>query len=404
MHAELIANPFVTVWPTREGDEIVGLTMTVPVKGRGLVLSRYNRKDDGALFDMLLRVAESASDEVELEVDEKDFERLTQVGFLIREDQLPESVPYRCELPPGDASPDPRSDAEALRADTIVHPTYVFHGADATPASIAGAPISWNHYQPGCPMLSLRDPRHEIASLYWVPPAHAAALAALVPGAPAPADLAPELRRSLVRAGVLTAPAALAGRTALRDATLTAAAARYRRLGHAALPALVDPYLLAALGRYYRKVVAEGLIKYGDVQVPERYVMGNEGVARFLHLQLAGLMARITGEAIKPSYCYMACYTPGSLLYRHLDRKQCEFSITFAVDYQPDPGPGRANPWPLYLETDAGEVTEVRQQLGDGLVYKGRELWHYRDALPAGQRSTHIFFHYVRADFDGPLV
>jgi hypothetical protein len=178
----------------------------------------------------------------------------------------------------------------------------------------------------------------------------------------------------------------------------------YRLHGHASLPALVDAQLLAALGRYYKKVVAEGLIKYGDVQVPERYVMGNEGVARFLHLQLAGLIARITGEAIKPSYCYMACYTPGSLLYKHVDRKQCEYSITFAVDFEPAPGPGGENPWPLYLETDAGEITEVRQRLGDGLVYKGRELWHYRHALPAGQRSTHIFFHYVRADFDGPLV
>jgi hypothetical protein len=28
---------------------------------------------------------------------------------------------------------------------------------------------------------------------------------------------------------------------------------------------------------------------------------------------------------------------------------------------------------------------------------------HYRDVLPAGRTSTSIFFHYVPADFCGPL-
>jgi hypothetical protein len=386
MNAELIPNPFVTVWPAREGDEIVSLTMTVPVKGRGLMVSRYGRQD--VLFALLLRVAEGG-DEVELEVDERDFDRLAEAGFLVRADQVPEPVPCRCDLPQADGS--------AVPEGAIVHPSYAYH--PAPPASLFGAALSWNHYQPGGPLVSVRDPRHEIGSLFWVD--GLPELAALVPGQPA--QVAPELRARLWRAGLLTVPEALFARAEARADALAAAAAQYRRVGHAALPGLVDPHLLAALARYYRKLVAEGLIKYGDVQVPERYVMGNEGAARFLHHQLAPLIARLTGEAIKPSYCYVACYTPGSLLYKHVDRKQCEFSITFAVDYQPEPAGGE-NPWPLYLETQAGEVTEVRQRLGDGLLYKGRELWHYRPVLPPGQRSTHIFFHYVRADFDGPLV
>jgi hypothetical protein len=56
----------------------------------------------------------------------------------------------------------------------------------------------------------------------------------------------------------------------------------------------------------------------------------------------------------------------------------------------------------LYLDTREGTVT-VYQALGDGLLYRGRALPHYRRTLAEGNTSTSIFFHYVSADFDGPL-
>jgi hypothetical protein len=37
------------------------------------------------------------------------------------------------------------------------------------------------------------------------------------------------------------------------------------------------------------------------------------------------------------------------------------------------------------------------------LLYRGRELPHFRDVLPAGHSSTSIFFHYVREGFAGTL-
>src|SRR5439155_112893 len=53
-------------------------------------------------------------------------------------------------------------------------------------------------------------------------------------------------------------------------------------------------------------------------------------------------------------------------------------------------------------QTDSGEVA-VFQGIGDGLVYRGPEVPHWRDRLPDGHTSTSIFFHYVAADFAGPL-
>ena len=97
---------------------------------------------------------------------------------------------------------------------------------------------------------------------------------------------------------------------------------------------------------------------------------------------------------------YFASYLSGAELKKHTDRAQCEFSVTLCLDFSPEPQ--AATPWPINLDAPSGKVT-VYQTIGDGLAYRGTKLPHYRDALGRGQSSTSIFFHYVAADFAGPL-
>jgi hypothetical protein len=129
-------------------------------------------------------------------------------------------------------------------------------------------------------------------------------------------------------------------------------------------------------------------------------VAHNEPTASFFHHQLTDTVSAVAGQPVKPSYVYVAAYQSGAELASHVDRAQCEFSITFLVDCTPEPE--RESAWPLYLDTPQGIVT-VFQCLGDGLLYKGRELPHYRKRLADGCTSTSIFFHYVPQDFKGPL-
>jgi hypothetical protein len=96
----------------------------------------------------------------------------------------------------------------------------------------------------------------------------------------------------------------------------------------------------------------------------------------------------------------MASYRSGAELKKHTDRAQCEFSITFCLDFSPEPA--LETTWPIHLDTPTGTVT-VYQALGDGLAYRGVRLPHYRSSLPEGKTSTSIFFHYVAADFKGSL-
>ena len=174
----------------------------------------------------------------------------------------------------------------------------------------------------------------------------------------------------------------------------------FQQKGYAPIARFIHPFHVSALRRYYRRLIRMGKLDLGDIQSSLRYIAHNEPVARFFHHQLTRAVSEIAGQPLKPSYVYFASYMGGANLPKHIDREQCEVSITFCLDYSPEPE--CQTPWPIHLHTPAGKIT-VFQAIGDGLVYRGRQLPHSRDQLPKGHSSTSIFFHYVPVDFDGPL-
>jgi len=232
---------------------------------------------------------------------------------------------------------------------------------------------------------------------FWLSEEWARALRQTREGTSSPARLPAKLRKTLTMAGILIAQGTMSPDW---EETLTTASRQYRERGYAAVAGLIHPFHVSALRRYYRCQVRTGRMILGDGQSSRRYVAHNDSVARFFHHQLTAVVRRLAGEPVKPSYVYVASYQEGAELQRHTDREQCEFSITFCLDYSPEPA--LAAGWPLTLHTDEGTVM-VHQALGDALFYRGRQLPHSRAALRQGHTSTSIFFHYVREDFAGPL-
>jgi hypothetical protein len=206
--------------------------------------------------------------------------------------------------------------------------------------------------------------------------------------------------RLLLAAGILLPENQIAPRQQERAETIAKASALFREKGYAPLGDLIHPFHIAALRRYYRYLIRSGAIQLGDGQSPRRYVAHNEPVARFFHQDIAATLSAVAGEPLKPSYVYMASYLSGAELKKHTDRAQCEFSVTLCLDFSPEPT--LETPWPIRLDAPTGTVT-IYQALGDGLAYRGTRLPHYRSFLREGQTSTSIFFHYVAADFSGPL-
>jgi hypothetical protein len=246
----------------------------------------------------------------------------------------------------------------------------------------------------------VRDPATGSLDPFWLGPRLEAAVSRLRPGDPAPNSLAEDERILLAGAGILI-PADHAER---RRAEWTDAsgkgAQQFREKDYAPLANLIHPFTLAALRRYYRHAIRRGSIPLGDEQSPRRYVAYNESVARFFHHQIANVVSAVVGEPVQPSYVYLASYLSGAELKKHTDRQQCEFSVTLCLDFSPEPE--LATSWPIRLDSAEGTVA-VYQALGDGLVYRGTKVPHYRGVLAEGHTSTSIFFHYVPADFSGSL-
>jgi hypothetical protein len=246
----------------------------------------------------------------------------------------------------------------------------------------------------------VRDPATSSVHPFWLGPRLEALVSRLRPGEPEHDAFPKDMQRLLADAGILTAEDEAERRLAEWSAIVEKRAQVFRERGYVPLSNLIHPFNLAALRRYYRSAIRRGTIRLGDEQSSRRYVAHNESVARFFHHQIANAVSAVVGEAIKPSYVYLASYLSGAELRKHTDRQQCEFSVSLCLDFSPEPQ--LATSWPLRLDTSEGTVT-VYQGLGDGLVYRGTRVPHYRHTLAAGHTATSIFFHYVPSEFAGRL-
>ena len=274
----------------------------------------------------------------------------------------------------------------------IDFPEEVRHCATPLEGFLRGHLIAW-----------VEDPGTATWIPYWVRGEWAEILQSLQPGLPEPCELTPAVRRVLAMANILVAHGYEQARRARWREIRKSAKGSYRADGYVVVRDLINPLQLGAMRRYYRALVAEGDLPLGDDQVSGRYRLHSEVIGSFLHPQLANLVSEIAGEPVKPSYVYFASYRPGADLPRHVDREQCEFSISLLADYIPEPdGPCG---WPLLMENPAlaRVVHAADLGLGDAVFYRGRELIHYRNRLPEGHQSTSIFLHYVRTDFAGKL-
>ena len=246
----------------------------------------------------------------------------------------------------------------------------------------------------------VRDPATRSLHPFWLGPQLQTVVSRLRAGEPVPASIPADVRFLLAGAGILTPERQAERRLAEWGEIVRKGAHYFRENGYVPLGNLIHPFNLAALRRYYRHAIRRGAIRLGDEQSSRRYVAHNENTARFFHHEIANAVSAIVGEPIKPSYVYLGSYLSGAELKKHTDRQQCEFSVTLCLDFSPEPE--LATSWPILLDTLEGTV-KVYQALGDGLVYRGPSVPHYRHVLAEGHTSTSIFFHYVPADFSGPL-
>ena len=283
----------------------------------------------------------------------------------------------------------------------FINPACCFASRQELPSRAGEREPVWDNFARDSNMVWIHDPVRRAALPFWLGPQMNAILAGCKGGDRVSSRLGADARWILETAGVLVSGTDLALRgKRWRDAR-SGWAAEFEARRYTPIGRLIHPFHLSALRRYYRHLIRQGQVKLGDSQSPLRYAAQNEPVACFFHHQLTEVVSSIVEEAVKPSYVYLGSYQGGAELEVHIDREQCEFSISLCIDYSPEPA--LETPWPLHLQTPKGKTT-VFQGVGDALIYCGRELPHSRDRLPLGNASTSLFFHYVRESFAGPLT
>jgi hypothetical protein len=174
------------------------------------------------------------------------------------------------------------------------------------------------------------------------------------------------------------------GRVAL-DATRSAEV--FAREGCVVLRSLVANPKLALLHRYALMRAVRGTMNLQDAEflgTPSAY---SDPFMDGLLIELLPLIERVSGVRLFPTYSYVRIYKRGDVLAKHSDRPACEISVTLSLGYEAD------RPWPLWIEAVGGSAS-VSLAPGDALLYRGIELFHWRDAFD-GHHSAQVFLHYV---------
>ena len=177
----------------------------------------------------------------------------------------------------------------------------------------------------------------------------------------------------------------------------------FKRDAFAQIDDIITPSFQSSLQTHMRDLVTNGYFgALDDGQVARRMGFHNETVAASIHHRLAKLVSVIVGKAVQASYAYLGCYLDGSVLERHIDRPQCQYNLSIVYDMSDKQG-NRVDPWPIYLQMGKKPLA-VNLEPGSGLLYRGTDIEHWRDALPQGQRAIVCFYHFVDPDFSGSLI
>ena len=109
---------------------------------------------------------------------------------------------------------------------------------------------------------------------------------------------------------------------------------------------------------------------------------------------LLPIMEKETNLKLKPIYSYNRIYLGGSELKKHTDRDACEISASITLKYFYKDINYK---WPLCM----GDKPIVINS-GDGVIYKGIEIPHWRPFFSQPKEYWHhqLFIHYV--DLNGP--
>jgi hypothetical protein len=133
-----------------------------------------------------------------------------------------------------------------------------------------------------------------------------------------------------------------------------------------------------------------------DVQCPKSEAIHGTVTFDKLLEDLTPHFEQASGLKLFPTYSYARFYSSqDEELKVHRDRPACEISASLTLDFEGDV-------WPIFMgaNEDKSNATEIKMEIGDAVMYRGCDVYHWREAYKEGKWQAQVFLHYV--DQDGP--
>jgi len=166
---------------------------------------------------------------------------------------------------------------------------------------------------------------------------------------------------------------------------------QFQQKGFEVVKGYIPPQFSSYLRNYFVTLVDNEQLR-GDSQAPNSHCVYGDLAFDMVMAMSTNSIGEFVGKKLLPQYTYARIYNKGSVLKRHTDRPECEYSVTLSLGGQYD------QLWPIWIKDFDGNDHCVELDEGDMLVYSGCELEHWRDKFE-GEAQCQLFMHYV--DLDG---
>lgn len=103
-------------------------------------------------------------------------------------------------------------------------------------------------------------------------------------------------------------------------------------------------------------------------------------------------VSKLLNKLVKTSYNYICEYEKGTSLKPHLDKKECQYTISVPIGCEPNIP---TTTWPLFVLFNT-EIITVSLDIGDAILYTGVDYLHWRKPMPVEFQSVTMgLFHFV---------
>lgn len=154
---------------------------------------------------------------------------------------------------------------------------------------------------------------------------------------------------------------------------------------------LLDPYLVKFLASYYRAVRAG---QAGKFEKDWTSLHGHgDACGDVVLYSIRTLIAEHTGLDLLPTYSFTRIYKNGDTVGRHMDGPQNQVSCTVCIDRD-------EVDWPIQFSDGEHEGSVVLQP-GDGVIYRGYKVKHWREKF-VGENQAQLIVGFVEkgGEFD----